>query len=266
MIYSSLRSSHSTVDLCPFKGRSGSSGTANQPVFVSKDQLSVGADIQHQRDILLKIRPERKDTAHGICPYKAGDNRKEDQLSLRVDMNVKISGLFPDQSLLGRLIRSPYQRFHRILEENMVHTGVAHKAQEIDIFPLDRGCSGKLADKLISGAVNTVCQFFVSMFQHIVGSGNHISPIGRLGIKTAGGTQFFSCPAVQKIGCNGGGTDIKGSHVIMVFVRNFGKRRMKRYLPDAGRSQDPMIFGTVFCIHQKFFIYFCLTGFYFSPV
>ena len=156
MIYGSLCSSHSAVDLRPFESRSGGSGTADQPVFVSKDQFPVSSNIQHKRNFFLKIRPERKDTAHGIGPYKTGDNREEYQLSLRVDMNVKFSGFFADQSFLGGYVRRSYQRFHRILEENMVHTGISYKTEEINVFSLDSGRLSKLADKFIGSAVDTV--------------------------------------------------------------------------------------------------------------
>ena len=266
MIYGPLGASHAAVDLGTFKSGPGGSGTAYQFIFVSKDQLAIGPDIQHKRNLSLKIRPEGKDTAHGIRSDKTSDHRQEDQLSLRMDMNIIINGLFAEQSFLGGFIGSSYQRFHRILEKNMVHTGIAYKAEKINFLSGNLGRFRKTVNEFICRTVYTVGQLFMTMLQYIIGSGNYIGAVGGLRIETAGGGKLFPCFSIQKIGRYGGCADIKGGHIIMFSVRNLRERRRKRNLPDTGGSQYPVIFLAVLSVHQQGTCHFCLTGPYFSPV
>ena len=212
VIHSAGGAPHSAGDLGALKGRTGSSGTGNSPLGVAQNHFAVGTDVNEQGQILLLVEPGGNHTSHGVTAHKPGDIGKHPDFTAGRQPLIGVQ--FHCFVYCGHIGRRN-QRGRVNAQKQVVHGGVAHYCADRDFFRCDSGLLCHFPGQLSQGLDNAPLHLFTALVQNLLNPGDYIGAILTLGVHGAGGGQLRAGHAVQKVGNQCGGSDVKGKDILV---------------------------------------------------
>ena len=120
-----------------------------------------------------------------------------------------------------RIIWCMNKRIRNNSQEKVMHTGISHNTDLIDILRLFSRFFTKCTDKFFQKHSDTRRKFLCTMLQRIIGTHDNIRTIFCLYVQSTCCCQLFSCSSIQKIPGYGCCSNIKRSHQYRFIVLFF---------------------------------------------
>ncbi len=135
------------LDLGTLKSRACSTGCRAQLAAVAQHHLSVGPNVNEEDHLVLLVGLLGDDTGHVIRPHEAGLIGQHVDVAGRVDGQAEIPRLDVQGVMEGRRIGGRTQITGIDIQEDVVHTGVAHQHRFVDVRWFKAGFLGDALDK-----------------------------------------------------------------------------------------------------------------------
>ena len=209
MIHRAGSAPHTALDFRPLEGRAGGGGAGDSPILVAQHHFAVGADVDHQGQIIQGVQPGSQQAAHGVRPHEARDVGKNPHRAPGVDGKKSRRGQGQPLGNIGHIGRHR-QGLGVDFQQQVVHGGVAHDAGGGDVRRGDPCLFRRRLCQFRKSLPDTAGQLFGVAFHGVLDSGDHVRTELGLGVHAAGFAQQGPGDAVHQVGHHGGGAQIEG--------------------------------------------------------
>ena len=206
------RCPHPTGDVGPFEGRPRRTGKAGHPPPMHQTDLGVGADIQQQSSITSVSDVRCQERGYVVRSHVPGDVRQEMDVGPRRDRQPQIACLDVQRRRHSRHVGRLSQRSHRQPDEQVMHSRIADDHGLDDVRGLGLHLGGHLDHRLAQGRDDQLLQVLCP-FGGLLGvgdAGDHVLPVGDLGVHHSPCRQRLSRQQVQQIDGDLGRAQVHG--------------------------------------------------------
>ena len=202
-------------DLRPLEGGAGGGGAGEHPLAVAEEDLGVGADVDHEHQLLGAVGRLGEGDGGGVGADVAGDAGQDVDAGVLVQAELDLLG--PEVERVGGGEREGgHAELGRVdAEDEVVHDRVADDHRLEDQLAGDAGLGGGLAGELVEGGADGLRHLpGAAGVQHGVADPAHqVLAEADLRVHQAGGGLDLAGGEVAEVAGDGGGADVDGEAV-----------------------------------------------------